>query len=129
MTRLFLLALTPFIAACEPVEREKSGRDLYLDDCAACHGPQGKGDGPLVASLDAPVPDLTTIAARYGGFPRDQVMSTIDGLDRGTHFSGAMPEFGAGDMGDTIIVERDGLGTPIPTGLLAITDYLESIQS
>jgi hypothetical protein len=69
------------------------------------------------------------IAARNDGvFPRDQVMSTIDGLDRGAHFSAAMPEFGAGDLGDTVIVESDGLGTPVPEGLLALTDYLESIQ-
>jgi hypothetical protein len=74
-------------------------------------------------------PDLTMIAARNGGvFPRDQVMSTIDGLDRDSHFSAAMPEFGAGDMGETVIVETDGLGIPVPTQLLALTDYLESLQ-
>ena len=69
------------------------------------------------------------IAARNGGmFPRDRVMSTIDGLDRGAHFSTAMPEFGAGDLGDTVIVEDGGLGTPVPMQLLALTDYLESLQ-
>ena len=55
-------------------------------------------------------------------------MSTIDGLDRGAHFSAAMPEFGAGDLGETVIVENDGLGTPVPMTLLVLTDYLERIQ-
>lgn len=55
-------------------------------------------------------------------------MSTIDGLDRGSHFSNAMPEFGAGDMGDTIIVEENGIGTPVPAELLALTEYLEDVQ-
>jgi hypothetical protein len=55
-------------------------------------------------------------------------MSTIDGLDRGAHFSAAMPEFGAGDLGETIIVENEGLGTPVPMKLLMLTEYLESIQ-
>jgi hypothetical protein len=56
-------------------------------------------------------------------------MSVIDGFDRGAHFSPAMPEFGATDMGDTVIVERTpGIGTPVPERLLALADYLESIQ-
>ena len=42
--------------------------------------------------------------------------------ERGAHFSVAMPEFGAGDMGDTIIIERDGLGTPVPERLLALKE-------
>ena len=74
-------------------------------------------------------PDLTTLKARYKGeFPTDYVMSTIDGLNRKPHFSGAMPEFGAGDIGDTVIVEKDGIGTPVPSELLALTEYLERVQ-
>ena len=115
------------LAAC--VQDPVSGRAVYLDNCAACHGAEAQGDGPMARDLSTAPPDLTMISARNGGtFPRDQVMSTIDGLDRGAHFSAAMPEFGAGDMGDTVIVEADGLGTPVPVQLLALADYLESIQ-
>jgi mono/diheme cytochrome c family protein len=115
------------LAAC--VEEPVDGRSAYLESCAGCHGADDTGDGATGRGLANAPPDLTTIAARNGGtFPRDQVMSTIDGLDRGAHFSPAMPEFGAGDMGDTIIVENDGLGTPVPERLLILTDYLESIQ-
>ena len=32
------------------------------------------------------------------------------------------------DMGDTVIVEKDGIGTPVPAELLALTEYLESVQ-
>jgi hypothetical protein len=54
-------------------------------------------------------------------------MAQIDGMDR--HWqAGGMPEFGAGDMGATVIVEHDGLGTPVPADLLALTEYLETIQ-
>ncbi len=115
------------LAAC--VEEPVDGRTAYNESCASCHGADGKGGGPAARGLAVAPPDLTTIAARNGGvFPRDQVMSTIDGLDRGAHFSPAMPEFGAGDMGDTVIVENDGLGTPVPMRLLVLTDYLESLQ-
>ncbi|MGY9032191.1 MAG: c-type cytochrome [Rhodobacterales bacterium] len=108
------------LADCVDVA-EPDGQRMFAQNCASCHG--------LDANLIKMAPDLTTLASRNNGtFPRDYVMSTIDGLDRGTHFSGAMPEFGAGDMGDTIIVERDGLGTPVPAELLALTEYLERVQ-
>lgn len=115
------------LAAC--VEEPIDGRTAYLENCAACHGPAGQGDGPAGRGLATAPPDLTTLAARNGGvFPTDEVMSIIDGLNRAPHFSAAMPEFGAGDMGETVIVENEGLGTPVPMTLLILTEYLETLQ-
>ena len=126
MQRFIILAVIA-LAAC--VEEPVDGRTAYQADCAGCHGADARGNGPAAAGLAVAPPDLTQIAARNGGtFPRDRVMSTIDGLNRGAHFSAAMPEFGAGDMGETIMTEEDGLGMPVPARLLALTDYLESIQ-
>ncbi len=109
---------------------EVSPRAAFMEDCSGCHGPTGEGSLALGLDLDPPAPDLTTLAARNGGvFPRDYVMSTIDGLMRGAHFSDAMPVFGEGDLGDTVIIENpDGTGTPVPTRLLALADYVESLQ-
>lgn len=115
------------LSAC--VEEPVDGRTAYLENCASCHGVDGTGGGSAARGLAVAPPDLTTIAQRNGGvFPTDRVMSTIDGLDRGEHFSAAMPEFGAGDLGDTVIVENEGLGTPVPMKLLILTEYLQSIQ-
>lgn len=115
------------LAAC--VEEPVDGRSMFMENCASCHGADAMGDGPTARGLAVAPPDLTTITARNGGvFPTTQVMSTIDGLDRGAHFSAAMPEFGAGDLGDTVIVENEGLGTPVPMKLLVLTEYLQSIQ-
>ena len=123
------LVILAVLGAAACVEEPIDGRVAYQENCASCHGVDAKGDGPIAAGLTTAPPDLTMIAARNGGvFPTDQVMSTIDGLDRGEHFSTAMPEFGAGDMGATVIVEEDGLGTPVPMQLLALAEYLESIQ-
>lgn len=124
----YLIILTVLgLSAC--VEEPVDGRTAYLDNCASCHGTDAKGGGSAARALAVVPPDLTTISKRNGGvFPRDYVMSAIDGLDRGTHFDSVMPEFGAGDLGKTIIVENDGLGTPVPAKLLILSDYLESLQ-
>ncbi|MDX8353705.1 c-type cytochrome [Cognatiyoonia sp. IB215182] len=125
--RYFTILAALGLAAC--VEEPVDGRTAYLENCASCHANDGTGNGPTARALGVGAPDLTTITARNGGtFPRDQVMSIIDGLNRDPHFSTAMPEFGAGDLGETIIVENDGLGTPVPMKLLVLTEYLESIQ-
>ena len=42
-----------------------SGKQMYKDYCAACHGMDGKGNGPAVQFLKAPPPDLTTMAKRF----------------------------------------------------------------
>ena len=48
--------------------------------CESCHGPAGKGDGPVAASLQRPPADLTTLAQRAGGrFDESVVMAVIDG--------------------------------------------------
>ncbi len=36
-----------------------AGRALYATHCVACHGPGGRGDGPLARSLPVPPADLT----------------------------------------------------------------------
>jgi len=131
--RPFILLAPLALMACVPDPREEpvSGRAAFLESCSACHGEDARGTGPLAPGLDPHPADLTTIAARNGGtFPRDRVMSTIDGFARGAHFSPAMPEFGETDLGQTVIVEETpGVGTPIPEKLLALADYLEGIQA
>lgn len=131
MRYMTLLAVLGFgcsgLVAC--VEQPVAGNAVYAQDCAGCHGTDARGNGPVARRLGVEAPDLTMIAARNGGvFPRDRVMSVIDGLNRDAHFNTAMPEFGAGDMGDTVIYENAGLGTPVPERLLALADYLGAIQ-
>ncbi|SFJ03015.1 c-type cytochrome [Jannaschia pohangensis] len=124
-----MLRALPFLclalAACQPVDPEprvdvERGAALFEQNCAACHGADAKGRiGP----------DLTTLAARNGGtFPQTRVMAQIDGLARHGKDGAVMPEFGAGDLGPTVVVEHEGLGTPVPADLLALSEYLASIQ-
>ncbi len=119
------------IAACTP-EQQVSGRALYLDYCASCHGPGGKGDGPAAEGLANAPADLTGIAARNGGvFPMAQVMSTIDGYTRRGDRSSVMPELGIVlQEGPLVLVDTgDGIMTPTPVNLVALADYLATLQN
>ena len=43
-----------------------SGKQMFMDYCAACHGADGKGNGPAASALNCKaMPDLTTIAKRH----------------------------------------------------------------
>lgn len=120
------------VAGCVEQELDVSaeaGAMLFAENCAACHGVDARGAGEFGVQLFNIPPDLTQLSANNGGvFPTDYVMGVIDGFHRDPRFSQAMPEFGAGDMGPTVIVEQDGLGTPVPARLLALTSWLETIQ-
>jgi mono/diheme cytochrome c family protein len=52
-------------AAAEPEDQGDvgKGRQLYETICTSCHGPYGRGDGPLAKNLTLPPADLT-VAAR-----------------------------------------------------------------
>lgn len=56
------------------------GWALYLDRCVSCHGPSGRGDGPIAKGLAGPPPgDLADADWKHGDRP-DRV---IDVLTRG----------------------------------------------
>lgn len=73
-----------------------TGRQMYRDYCAACHGSNGKGRGPVEPSLSKRAPNLTTLAKRHGGiFPRDYVTTVLQfGPGFSAHGSPDMPVWG-----------------------------------
>jgi mono/diheme cytochrome c family protein len=48
-----------------PYSDPGSGKQMFQDYCAVCHGTDGKGSGPAVQLLKAPPPDLTTMVKRH----------------------------------------------------------------
>jgi mono/diheme cytochrome c family protein len=72
------------------------GRDNFLAYCAVCHGIDGKGGGPAVPALKVPVPDLTTMAKRYGKYDEVAVQNHIRGASKvpAAHGSTEMPIWG-----------------------------------
>jgi len=84
------------------------GHRLYLDNCAACHGPKALGNHAVGA------PDLTDADWLYGGDAQTVLTSILDGR------SGVMPPL-AGALGNTgatevaaYVVSRSG--TQVPPG-------------
>jgi mono/diheme cytochrome c family protein len=56
------------------------GPDLYHAHCAACHGPEGKGNGPVAVDLKTKPADLTLLAKNNGGkFPTQRIQKFISG--------------------------------------------------
>ncbi len=116
-------------AGCMPQQAEVSGRALFAENCAVCHGETGRGDGPAAAGLTPPPNDLTLLAAgNQGVFPLVAVMSQIDGYTR-TSPDEAMPDFGALLDGPLVPVDTgDGVFTPTPAPLYALAEHLRSLQ-
>ncbi|OSQ42469.1 c-type cytochrome [Marivita geojedonensis] len=120
------------IPACTPQEMPEvnEGRDLFMAFCADCHGVTGRGEGPMGRSMD-PVPaDLTLLSARNGGeLPESDILSKIDGYAHGGTTGPSMPQFGDFLGGDPLPYDTgDGVLTPTPRKLVALIEYLETIQ-
>jgi len=56
------------------------GKQEYHNNCASCHGEDGKGYGPVTGSLKQLPADLTILAKKSAGvFPFARIYEVIDG--------------------------------------------------
>jgi len=104
------------------------GRQLFERHCSACHGMDGKGQGPVASALLTPPADLTQIAKRRGGeFQAADIAAYIDGRsDVRAHGSRDMPvwgerfseQVGGGSLGEEVVRGN----------LLVLIQYLQSLQ-
>jgi mono/diheme cytochrome c family protein len=100
------------------------GPDLFRAHCAACHGSDAKGGGPLGSALKSKPADLTVLAKNNGGqFSSARVRKTITGDDvLASHGSREMPIWGP--IFHQIEADQD-FGN---VRLKNLVKYLESIQ-
>ena len=106
--------------------RPVEGASIFRSYCAACHGVDGRGNGPASKALKQEVPDLTKLSQRNGGaFPAVHVRTIImfGGDDLlPAHGSKQMPIWGP--IFHELEFDQD-LGN---VRLENIVKYLESIQ-
>ncbi len=103
-------------------EAIEAGKKEFRDNCAVCHGMDGKGTGPLATLLEKGVPDLTLIAKwNSGTFPTTEVMEIIDGrVAVAGHGGQEMPVWG-------MAFREEGGSKLAKDRILNLTLYLESI--
>jgi mono/diheme cytochrome c family protein len=111
------------------------GKMQYDSACAVCHGPAGKGDGPLKSQLVSRVSDLTALARNNNGvFPFDRVYQIIDGRQEvKAHGPREMPVWGRDfNMQSSIFFENyppyDNESNA-RSRMLALTEYLYRLQA
>jgi mono/diheme cytochrome c family protein len=104
-----------------------SGKEMYNQYCAPCHGTDGKGNGPAASSMKVQPTDLTQLARKHDGkFPANSVASELrfgDGTANGAHGSAQMPVWGPllqslDKFHDTVAQQR----------IANIVSYIETLQ-
>jgi mono/diheme cytochrome c family protein len=131
------LILVPAVSTAQVETRNVSirytspfaGEKMYASYCAACHGDQGKGDGPAAAAMSTPLRDLTTLSkSNAGRFPRTRVFFTIlNGKTPQQREQGSvMP--GWENPFYSLCAGQRGCGAQVQMRVVRLTDYLESLQ-
>ena len=104
-----------------------SGKEMFTAYCAACHGADGKGNGPAAPSLKVSPTDLTQMAKKNGGkFPANSLASTLKfggGTTTGAHGSADMPVWGP--LFQSLDRFHD---TSVQQRVSNLVNYVESIQ-
>jgi mono/diheme cytochrome c family protein len=102
-----------------------NGRELYVHNCAVCHGVDAKGAGPAANALKKPPSDLTLLRLMNGGkFPALAVQLSIKGGSTTiAHGTREMPMWG------TVFSEGGENRDAGDLRVMALLKYLEQIQA
>ena len=125
---LFTVAGVAFQAKIEKVVPKDvspaNGKAMFVEYCAACHGPEGKGNGPAASALKKAPADLTQLSSHNNGkFPDVRVSRYIEGMDTvDAHGSRDMPIWG--DVFKSL--NRDAAASTMRVSNL--TSYVKTLQ-
>jgi mono/diheme cytochrome c family protein len=102
-----------------------SGKSMFNDYCASCHGPDGKGLGPVAPMFRKPPPDLTVLSKSHGGlFPKEHVTHMLQ-------FGPGIPAHGSYDMpvwGPIFRIVENYNEAAVRMRIENLCNYIESLQ-
>jgi hypothetical protein len=114
------------------------GKYEYLNSCASCHGPVGKGDGPVAKTLKRTPADLTRLSERNKGvFPFLRSYEIIDGrFEVEAHGKRDMPVWGelyqpswdSKQSGLPPYLSKELAETVARSRILALIEYISALQ-
>jgi mono/diheme cytochrome c family protein len=124
-----VLWLTAAVGRAQQEEVAKAGRPTYEQDCAVCHGREGKGDGGASNLLTVKPADLTQLSKNNNGaFPFWRVYGVIDGRQEVKgHGTREMPFWGAEFRAEA--GTNPAAQSLVRGRILELVYYLESIQA
>jgi mono/diheme cytochrome c family protein len=115
------------LAVCSGAQAAEDdlGARLFFNHCAACHGDDAEGTGPVAAAMRVTVPNLRSIAMRNGGtFPAEAVAAYIDGRESpAAHGDRQMPIWGDVFSGPSGTSQRT-----LRRRIAALVDFIEEVQ-
>ncbi|HEY1808416.1 MAG TPA: c-type cytochrome [Acidobacteriaceae bacterium] len=105
-----------------------SGKMMYTNYCAVCHGADGRGNGPAASAMKTPPTDLTTLARSHRGrFPDTHIATVLQfGTETDAHGSQQMPIWGTA-------FRSLAKGSAVPDSqehqrIANLTEYLKTLQ-
>jgi len=103
-----------------------SGKEMFTNYCASCHGTDGKGNGPAAPALKTTPANLTILSQQNGGkYPALKVSSILRGdADLPAHGSKEMPVWGP-----LFRSVSGGHESQIQQRITNFTKYIESLQA
>ncbi len=135
----FILSGFNSVYALDKKAQLQLGEMEYLSNCAACHGKDAKGGGPVADVLSVKPSDLTMISKNFDGkFPDEHIYKVIDGREMiNPHGDTDMPVWG-NRYTTKAYVEAERIAYPLHEGdaealvfgrITSLVGYLESIQT
>ncbi len=137
---LIIISTIIGFSACASAQNIDVGKMEYQSSCAACHGIDAKGNGPVSKELKTRPTDLTVLAKKNNGvFPVNKVHQIIDGRDSlSSHGTRDMPIWGyrfvppqhftLKKADDYIYLPPDSPEALVQGRIIAVIDYLNRIQ-
>jgi mono/diheme cytochrome c family protein len=137
---LAIAGLIIAFSACASAQGIDVGKAEYQTNCAACHGIDAKGNGPVSKELKTRPTDLTVLAKKNNGvFPLNALNEVIDGRTSiRSHGTREMPIWGyrlvppghyiLKNADDYLYLAPASPEAAVRSRILSIIDYLNRIQ-